>query len=370
MICGCSFHNNADNGKPDSINIEDSLKEDYTEAGDDTQPKGNPFEDEENVKVTKRGFIIMGEAPEARAFVTFRAGEDVTRPFINMVNEYRAAFPDKNIYAGVIPGAAAYYVPKKVADQSKPVKPAFDYLKANLDSTVRYVDIYNQLGAHTNEDIFLRTDHHWSPLGGYYAARALANAAGVPFKDLSNYDEHVVHGYVGSMTRYTGDASIKNSPEDFRYYTPRGTNETTYYTTYIADKTTGAITERGPHKGEFFHHYNDGSSGAYCTFMGGDHFLVKVETGVPNGRRILIIKDSHGNPIPAYLFHSFEEIHVVDYRYFTQNLKDYVDQNKISDIALIFGINTSSTPGSMKNVKNYLTQIPGQVKAYNPAAQK
>lgn len=319
------------------------------------EPQGNPLEDAD-ARVTKRGIIIAGEGDNIRAFTAFRSGEGVTRHYIKLINEFAKTFPDSRLYAIVIPGGAAYYVPKKVADKSNPLKPAFDYLKANLDTAIRYVDVYNTLAAHSRENIFLRTDHHWAPLGAYYVAQALAKAADVPFKDLSSYDEHVVHGYVGSMYHYTDDIAIKNSPEDFHYYTPKGTNETTTYVAYKSNKETGQLSERGPYKGDFFRHYPDGAGGAYCTFMGGDHYLVKVETGVPNSRRLLIVKDSHGNPIPAYLFYSFEEIHVVDYRYFTKNLKQYIADNKISDIALAFGINTSSAPGNMQKVRDFLSQ--------------
>lgn len=243
-----------------------------------------------------------------------------------------------------------------VADAAKPMAPAFEYLQKNLDPSVKYIDVYNQLAGHTKENIFLRTDHHWAPLGAFYVARALAAAAGVPFKDLSEFDKHVVRGYVGSMFHYTGDSIIKKSPEDFVYYTPKGVNPLTTYVNYNLNKDTQEVTEGRTHKGDFFHHYPDGAGGAYCTFMGGDHYLVKVETGVPGSRRLLIIKDSHGNPIPAYLFHSFKPLHVIDYRYFTRNLKDYIKDNHITDIVLAFGINTSSSPVNMQKVRTFLTQ--------------
>lgn len=343
--------------KDEVVSLRQIDEDKETSVADDTTPEaqGNPME-EADAKMAKSGILVVGEGPNVRAFSAFRAGEQATGPYIKLLNDFREAFPGVNLYALVVPGAAAFYVPKKAADASKPVKPAFDWLQANLDPSVKYVDAYSQLAAHTKENIYLRTDHHWAPRGAFYAAKALAQTAGVPFKDLSNYDQHVVHGYVGSMYAYSKDISVKNAPEDFYYYTPRGTNEKTTYIAYSTDKETQKLKERGPYEGSFFHHFSDGSGGAYCTFMGGDHYLVKVETGVPNGRRILIVKDSHGNPVPAYLFYSFEEIHVVDYRYFNKNLKKYVADNKITDIVPIFGINSASTPGAMQKVRDFLTQ--------------
>lgn len=356
FLCGCSEKNNSKQEQTDSAAAQMSQAAKADSAFSIPAPQGNPLENAPGR--IKNGMIIAGEGSKIRAFSPFHSGEGVSRAYIKLINEFRDIFPDVNLYAAVIPGQAAYYVPKMVADKSNPMKPAFDYLKANLHPSIKYIDVYNILAGHTKEPIYSRTDHHWAPLGAYYVAEALANAAGVPFKDLSNYDKHVVHGYVGSMFHYTGEQAIKDNPEDFYYYTPKGTNEKTTFIPYNKNKETGAISEGKPYQGQFFRHYDDGAGGAYCAFMGGDHFIVKVETGVANGRRLLIIKDSHGNPIPAYLFHSFEEIHVIDYRYFLKNLKEYVADNKISDILLAFGINTSSGSGNMQKVRDFITQTP------------
>ena len=358
MMGSCGQSGQKSGGSTDSGTTNDTVKQENAAAGAIPAPQGNPLEDADG-KMTSNGLVVAGEGDQKRAFSIFRSGEGISRNYINLINDFRKEFPDANLYAVVIPSAGAYYLPKKLESKAKPIGPAFDYLKANLDPSIKYVDVYNHLAAHTKENIYSRTDHHWQPLGAYYTAKALAEQAGVPFKDLSSYDEHVVHGYVGSMVKYTGDSSLRDYPEDFVYHTPKGVEATTTYISYKTDPDTKkVISETQPYKGDFFHHYPDGAGGAYCTFMGGDHFLVKVETGAPNSRRLLIIKDSHGNPIPSYLFYSFDQIHVVDYRYFTKNLKKYVADNKITDIALAFGLNTTGA-GNMQKVRDFLTQNPG-----------
>ena len=94
--------------------------------------------------------------------------------------------------------------------------------------------------------------------------------AGVPFLDISTYDRHVVHGYVGSMYGYSGDISVKQSPEDFVYWTPRNVSYSTSYITYTLDKEYHIVAESKPHSGQFFYKHKDGSGQAYCTFMGSD----------------------------------------------------------------------------------------------------
>ena len=332
-----------------------------TEIGNEDivpEAQGNPLADE-NAKVANAGIVVVGSGPKARALMAFGGAEKSTQPYIEVLNEYRKAFPTQQIYAVVIPTATEYYLPIKAEKASKSQKVPLDWLKANLGAGIKYVDVYAHLAGHTNEDIYLRTDHHWAPLGAYYAAKVLAKTAGVPFKELDSYDRHVIRNYVGSMYGYSKDITIKNAPEDFVYYTPKNAGENTTYIRYSTDKDYQIIAESAPYAGNFFHKFGDGSANAYLTFMGGDSNLVKVRTNVANNRKLLIIKDSFGNPVPSFLFYSFNEVHVVDFRYFKKNMKDYVRDNDITDIALVFNIFSACTPTSMAKVKTFLTQPNG-----------
>ena len=86
---------------------------------------------------------------------------------------------------------------------------------------------------------------------------------------------------------------------------------------------------------------------------------MKVETGNKNKRRVLILKDSFGNALPGYLFYSFEEIHVVDYRYFTKNMKEYVRANKITDILFANNIFNAYSNKIWRKYVRFLNQAGG-----------
>jgi hypothetical protein len=134
------------------------------------------------------------------------------------------------------------------------------------------------------------------------------------------------------MHKFSRDASVKRAPEDFVYYKPRDVEYTTTYINYTTNRKRIPVAERAPQKGDFFRFFPDGSPAAYSTFIGGDANTTKVVTSTKNGRRLLLLKDSFGNAIPGYLFHSFEEINIVDYRYFLRNIVTFVNDNKVTDI--------------------------------------
>ena len=85
-------------------------------------------------------------------------------------------------------------------------------------------------------------------------------------------------------------------------------------------------------EGHFFVNVGDPQHNAYMTFMAGDQQVVRVKTNVKNGRKLAIVKDSYGNSIPGYLFSSYEEIYVIDMRYFDLNLVNFVKEQEITDL--------------------------------------
>ena len=316
---------------------------------------------EENAKIGNSGVIVAGTAPNARAMMAYGGTATSGGGYISMVNKYAATFPDATMYVVIANTAGEFYMPEKVSQRNKPQTATLNHVKESLAPGVKYVDVWSALNAHKAEDIFSRTDHHWAPLGAYYAAKAFAQTAGVPFKNLDSYEKHVVRDYVGSMYGYSKDINVKNSPEDFVYFTPKNVNYTSDFISYTVDANYKITKTSGPYKSEFFKSFNDGNGNAYCTFMGGDRFTVHVKTDSPSSRKLLVIKDSYGNAVPGYLFYGFSDIHVVDFRYFNKNMKKYVTENGITDIAFIFSIFKVCSGGACKQVENFLTQEDGKL---------
>ncbi len=310
-------------------------------------------------KLGSSGTIIIGKGDKVRALMAFGGTAKGGGGYVDLLNTLANEFPNANVYAMVAPLATEYYLPEKAAKASNPQKPFIYSIRDRLSPKVKFVDIYDELLKHKKEDIYLRTDHHWAGLGGYYAAKRLAETAGVPFKGLDAYDRHEIKGFVGSMYGYSKDISVKNAPETFVYYTPNQVGYDAEFVAYTLNKNFKIVRESKPYKSAFFKKFKDGSGNAYLTFIGTDQAYVKVKTSTPSNRKLLIIKDSYGNAVPGNLFYSFNEVHVIDFRYFTHNLKDYVNKNGITDIAVCFNVFNAYSSGSTSKVKKMLTQSGG-----------
>ena len=306
-----------------------------------------------NGKITNQGIIIVGAAPSARALMMY-FGKNGGEQYAKVVNTYQEKFTDVQVYCMIVPTAVEFYCPEKVKSRVQSEEATIENLYAHLMPEVKPIRLIPELKQHTEEAIYLRTDHHWSPLGAYYAAREFCKVAGVHVPDLSEFEERVTHSFVGTMYGFTQDVSIKRSPEDFVYYEPKNVEYTTTYTNYSIDENYPVTAEHKPYTGKFFFHYRDGSGAAYSTFMGGDCKITRVVTSTKNGRRVLILKDSFGNALPGYLFGSFEEVHVIDGRYFKKNMVAYVSQYGITDI--VFANNVFKAFQGGRQYMNFLTQ--------------
>lgn len=307
---------------------------------------------------TPRGIIITQSGGHLRAFSAFRPDTTAGHAWADAVNRCAEAFgPDVRTYAMLIPTAAAFYTPKAAANWVKSQADRIRRICARLDTAVHVVDAYSALAGHVAEPIYSRTDHHWAPLGAYYAARAFAQRAGVTFRDLTHYEADTIHRYVGTMYTFTKDAAVKADPEDFVFYKPLGVDYKATFVDYTLDKTRRHVTRASqPHLADFFRAFPDGSASAYLTFMGGDTKLVGVRTSAPAPRRLLILKDSFGNALPPFLFYGFNEVHVVDCRYFTGNITAYVRDHGITDVLFANNMEHACMQSVARNYRRYLTQ--------------
>ena len=309
-----------------------------------------------NAKMQNDGVLVVGNAPNARALMAFKNKNKGEKRFAEVVNSYQETIgPEVQVYCMIIPTAVEYYCPANAESCTDPEFPVLTELYSLIDSAVQVVDLYMVLGEHVDEDIYLRTDHHWSPLGAYYAARQFAMVAGVKVPEISDFVPDTIKDYVGSMYGFSKDVNVKKSPEDFVYYKPMGVEYSTTYRKYDLDEEYQIVGEEPAREGEFFVKVS-GTSSAYCTFMGSDARITQVKTDSDCPRRLLVMKDSFGNAIPGYLFGSFEEIHVVDFRYFTYNIKDYVEEHGITDILMANNISHVCSGAIGSAYKRFLNQ--------------
>ena len=299
------------------------------------------YDEDVDGEVTNNILIVKN-----RGIMLYGGGTTGGEEYAQLLNTYKQKMgADVNVYSMVANTPVSFYLPKKFNDLTASENDNIDHINSLLQG-VTPVDVYDALLPHKDEAIYFRTDHHWQPLGAYYAAEAFANAAGVPFAPLSDYETVTKEGYTGSLYVYTNSKVFLDDPEPFVYYKPTNAITTTYYNTDLTNEREAPL---------MLNIDNLEPVSWYMVFMGGDERITHVKTDCTNGRRLCIIKDSYGNALVPCLTSSFEDIWVVDMRYFKPNIITFMQEREITDV--LFAMNTFSATGvNHKKLQKLLDQ--------------
>lgn len=189
---------------------------------------------------------------------------------------------------------------------------------------------------------FYKTDHHWLPETGLWAARTLARelnenygfAADLALLEEENFEqEEYEDWFLGSQGKKV--TLSRAQPEDFALWHP------TYGTAFRIE-----IPSLGLDKtGEMRVCYRYGAllnndyyvDNAYGAFLYGDQALVRI-TNEKNedGKRILVLGDSYDNCLVPFLATAAQRVDTLDLRFFDGSLGTFLEENEY-DIILEMG---------------------------------
>lgn len=298
--------------------------------------------------------VVTGKGAKTRGLNCFYGTFELGKNFSETVNKWKSDLGEGvNVYAMPIPLASAYYMPKSLKDQVSDQNENIKNIIGCLDGVVG-INCFNTLAKHMNEYIYARTDHHWMPLGAYYATKDFADAAGVEYPDLEQYDKFTIDGFVGTLYAYSNyDQQLNNNPDTFDYFKPKNIGEitSTYYTTDFAS-TYEPITDD---PSGIFYDYASGAS-CYSAFLNRDDEIVEINTPCKNGRTLVIFKDSFGNAMVPFLLNSFSKIYVCDFRYFNINAIDFCRKVGCTDLLFAMSVSSCCTTVQVDCIKNLRLQ--------------
>ena len=254
------------------------------------------------------------------------------------VNAFARAHADLNVMVMVAPNAASILSDRLPAnaplrDQKADIADAL----GRLDSTVRVLDVSDALLAHSGEEIYYRTDHHWTSLGACYAFLSAADALGsglpVPSFDVLT----VADDFQGTLASRSG---IHSADDAVQVFLPRDT-DVEYYVNYVDSQTrstsmfvSSALEEKDK----------------YTLFFGGNHPLVEIWTTADTERSLLVLKDSYANCFMQFLTTYYDRIIMVDPRYYYEELSTVLTAYGITDVLLLYSGDTWMTDTALEDV--------------------
>ena len=80
----------------------------------------------------------------------------------------------------------------------------------------------------------------------------------------------------------------------------------------------------------------------YAFFFGGNYGEVHVQNRAADeenkGRNVLVIKDSFANSFAPFLTQNYENIYMIDLRYYNGDMKAYLQEHDITDVLVLYNI--------------------------------
>lgn len=195
----------------------------------------------------------------------------------------------------------------------------WEELKAAVPSA-GFVDLRDAF-ASAKEQLYYKTDHHWTAYGAYEAYVNYCVSAGLPAKPLKHFGvEQVSDSFYGTIYSKTLDSAAK--PDAI--YAPR--NLPRHSVVFDGNKTGNSVYD------ESFLTQKD----QYAYFFGGNWGKVEINTGANNGKRLLVIKDSFANSFVPYLMEDYEQIIMLDLRYFGGNVDQVITESGVTDVLVLY----------------------------------
>ena len=205
-----------------------------------------------------------------------------------------------------------------------------------------FVDVRDVLTQYKEEGVYYRTDHHWTSLGALLAYGEYCKSVGLPF-DASMYQDVVVtEKFRGSL--YSKILDYDSAFDTIKLYKKSG------------GKDSFVVTLEGE-KSEGFYHYNQlEEKDKYLFFFGGNYAEVVIRSQKDAGdttsestgddafgnagesRNLLLIKDSFANCFAPLVAEDYDNVYMIDMRYFRGDMQEYMEANNITDVLVLYNV--------------------------------
>lgn len=206
------------------------------------------------------------------------------------------------------------------------------------ETPIIMIDVEEDLIANKEKGVFYKTDHHWTTFGAYMAFEKAAKIMDLPAENIFYESNIVTYDFQGTLSAKSGFRT--GEKEKMEVYLPKS-GGVSYVVNYVEEqeKTTTLydITKLEVRD-------------KYAMFLSGNHSQIKIRTTAESGERLLIFKDSYANSFVQFLLPYYREIVIVDPRYYYEDIRELIQEEKISQILYLYNANTFFEDNTLRTV--------------------
>lgn len=197
-----------------------------------------------------------------------------------------------------------------------------------------FVDVRDTLMDHNDEYIYYKTDHHWTSAGTCLAYDVWSERTG----GEAETEDGLVKNVVSDKFRGSLYSKILDADSAYDEIWTYGLQKDD---AFGSKDCTVTIDE----KQQLDSIYDDEmlqKKDKYAYFLSGNYGQVHIQNqkaaSKAKGKNILIIKDSFANSFVPFVTQDYENIYMVDLRYYNGDMKSYLQEHNITDVLVLYNI--------------------------------
>ncbi|MDD3303805.1 MAG: DHHW family protein [Clostridia bacterium] len=220
-----------------------------------------------------------------------------------------------NLYSDKLPDYATTY------DQNE----VMDYVYNLLNKDITKIDTRTVLNKNKEEYLYFKTDHHMTSLGALlsyneFREKTLAKK----LNEMDYVKIRVARDFLGTLD---SKAQIQNQEEDKIdvYFNESNINiESVYYDGKLSNT--------------LFNEDYLTKKDKYSYFLNANNAEVIINTKNKNGKKLLVIKDSYAHIMSPFMCADYEQIVLLDPRYYKASISNYINKNNFSEVLFIYNV--------------------------------
>ncbi len=175
----------------------------------------------------------------------------------------------------------------------------------------------------SGDDVFYRTDHHWSTMGAYQGYQAIAQALNGFYTAPEGEPVLASDSFYGTTWSSAGAGWVK--PDSIYTMVPEEGVEVTRY------------PEGDPVAGDLYDETWLEKKDKYSMFLGGNQPLCIIQNPeASTDQKLLIVRDSYTDSLAPFLAQDYAEIHLIDLRYYKISPSTYIRENDIDQALVLY----------------------------------
>lgn len=202
-----------------------------------------------------------------------------------------------------------------------------------------FIDVRETLTAHKEDGVYYRTDHHWTSTGAFLCYQKYCEATDLDEVKADDYTITTV------TDEFRGSLYSKILDYDSAYDTIQMYEKTGSDASFV-------VTLDGKENDGFYHYDQLEAKDKYLFFFGGNYSEVvvsrvcedvtvnAVEAGEMEDeeRNLLLIKDSFANSFAPFVAEDYDNVYMIDLRYYRGDMQEYMEKNNITDVLVLYNV--------------------------------